>query len=287
MASSIPARPVVAEKVSFGDLGQDVFRWRWAGIPVLLLSLFYLGVRWYEGVYAWSAGLDAFAPEFQTYWMNVLYIEEPLLALIAVGIVSYLYKNRERNPEMVEMQPREELRRIMVVFAMAVLYGVSVFWALSFFTEQDATWHQTVIRDSDFTPSHIIEFYLSYPIYIIIALTGFMYARTKIPYFMRAYSLPWLIFFMGPFLVFPNVGFNEWGHTFWIQEELFTAPLHWGFVILGWLTLAFFGVARQLLNRIGELASQAGTVDAMTMSDEEISEEENSGMAPGEVAPAR
>jgi len=24
---------------------------------------------------AWSAGLDSFAPEFETYWMNFLYIE--------------------------------------------------------------------------------------------------------------------------------------------------------------------------------------------------------------------
>jgi cytochrome c-L len=37
--------------------------------------VFYGWVRWYEGVYGWSAGLDSFAPEFETYWMNFLYIE--------------------------------------------------------------------------------------------------------------------------------------------------------------------------------------------------------------------
>ena len=42
----------------------------------------------------------------------------------------------------------------------------------SFFTEQDGTWHQTVIRDTDFTPSHIIEFYMSYPMYIIVGVGG-------------------------------------------------------------------------------------------------------------------
>ncbi len=38
----------------------------------LLYILFYGWVRLYEGVYGLSAGLDSFAPEFETYWMNFL-----------------------------------------------------------------------------------------------------------------------------------------------------------------------------------------------------------------------
>ena len=45
------------------------------------------------------------------------------------------------------------------------------------------TWHMTVIRDTDFTPSHIIEFYMSYPIYSVIAVGAFFYAKTRIPFF--------------------------------------------------------------------------------------------------------
>jgi Ammonia monooxygenase/methane monooxygenase, subunit C. len=50
---------------------------------VLLYCVFYAWVRWYEGVYGWSAGLDSFAPEFETYWMNFLYIEFVLEVTIA------------------------------------------------------------------------------------------------------------------------------------------------------------------------------------------------------------
>jgi methane/ammonia monooxygenase subunit C len=39
----------------------------------------------------------------------------------------------------------------------------------------------TVIRDTDFTPSHIIEFYMSYPMYIVMGVGGFMYSRTRLP----------------------------------------------------------------------------------------------------------
>ena len=38
-------------------------------------------------------------------------------------------------------------------------YAVAIYWGASFFTEQDGTWHMTVIRDTDFTPSHIIDVY--------------------------------------------------------------------------------------------------------------------------------
>ncbi|HUL11579.1 MAG TPA: methane monooxygenase/ammonia monooxygenase subunit C, partial [Methylococcaceae bacterium] len=59
-------------------------------------------------------------------------------------------------------------------------------------------------------------------------------------------SLPYLIAVVGPFMILPNVGLNEWGHTFWFMEELFVAPLHYGFVIFGWLALSITGVLLQV-----------------------------------------
>ncbi|MCX7110467.1 MAG: methane monooxygenase/ammonia monooxygenase subunit C, partial [Proteobacteria bacterium] len=48
---------------------------KWLAFAFTIYTVFYAWVRWYEGVYGWSAGLDSFAPEFETYWMNFLYIE--------------------------------------------------------------------------------------------------------------------------------------------------------------------------------------------------------------------
>ena len=109
----------------------------------------------------------------------------------------------------------------------------------------------TVIRDTDFTPSHIIEFYMSYPMYIVVGVGGFMYARTRLPTFaLKGWSVAYVLLFVGPFMIFPNVGLNEWGHTFWFMEELFVAPLHWMFVFFGWFSLAVFGVSLQILGRV-------------------------------------
>jgi methane/ammonia monooxygenase subunit C len=83
-----------------------------------------------------------------------------------------------------------------------------------------------------------------------------MYGRTRIPMFANKISVAFLMFFAGPFMIFPNIGLNEWGHTFWFMEELFTAPLHWGFVFFGWFALAVFGVTLQVLGRVIELSKE-------------------------------
>jgi methane/ammonia monooxygenase subunit C len=94
---------------------------------------------------------------------------------------------------------------------------------------------------------------MSYPIYILCGWGTWLYARTRLPYFAQGYSLPLLVLTVGPFMILPNVGLNEWGHTFWFMEELFIAPLHYGFVFFGWMTLGAMGFFIQIFGRMAEL----------------------------------
>ena len=216
--------------------------------------VYYMIVRWYEGVYGWSAGLDAFAPEFETYWMAILKIEIPLEFISASWIAAYLWKTRTRDFSTVSN--RELLRRHFHHLVWLVAYANAVYWGASYYTEQDGTWHQTIVRDTDFTPSHIIEFYMTYPIYIITGIGCFMYAYTRLPYFAKAVSLPYLLVVVGPFMIFPNVGLNEWGHTFWWMEELFVAPLHYGFVFFGWFALGILGLFLQIFDDLSNIVGK-------------------------------
>ena len=177
-----------------------------------LYVVFYGWVRWYEGVYGWSAGLDSFAPEFETYWMNFLYIEMVLEVVTASVLWGYIWKTRDRK--VMSITPREELRRHFTHWVWLVMYGIAIYYGASYFTEQDGTWHQTIVRDTDFTPSHVIEFYLSYPIYIITGVSAFLYAKTRLPTYQQGLPLQYLVSVIGPFMILPNVGLNEWGHTF-------------------------------------------------------------------------
>jgi methane/ammonia monooxygenase subunit C len=217
----------------------------------LLYIIFYGWVRWYEGVYGWSAGLDSFAPEFETYWMNFLYIEFVLEVSTAGILWGYLWKSRDRK--VLSITPREELRRHFTHWIWLVCYAWAIYYGASYFTEQDGTWHQTIVRDTDFTPSHIIEFYLSYPIYIITGGAAFLYAKTRLPTYQKGLPLQYLVSVVGPFMILPNVGLNEWGHTFWFMEELFVAPLHYGFVFFGWAALGVLGVVNIEVQAIAKL----------------------------------
>jgi methane/ammonia monooxygenase subunit C len=82
--------------------------------PVILGTLaictFYVGVRIYEQVFGWYAGLDSFAPEFTTYWMTILYIEEPVELISFLALVGWMWKTRDRD--VANVQPREEMRRM-------------------------------------------------------------------------------------------------------------------------------------------------------------------------------
>jgi methane/ammonia monooxygenase subunit C len=149
--------------------------------------------------------------------------------------------------------PREELRRHFHHWVWLVAYATAIYFGASYFTEQDGTWHQTIIRDTDFTPSHVIEFYLSYPVYILTGMGAMLYAKTRLPTYANGFSLQYLVAVVGPFMILPNVGLNEWGHTFWFMEELFVAPLHYGFVFFGSSALGVLGVLNIEIEALAKL----------------------------------
>ena len=220
----------------------------------ILIAAICIAARWYQQTYGWWYGLDATAPEFDTYWMTLLYAELTIVPLVGVALAAYLWLTRDRN--LAAVKPAEELKRYMTFISLIFVYAWTFYWAGSFFAEQDASWHQVVVRDTSFTPSHIIVFYLSFPLFIIQGVGVLLYAVTRLPLYAKGVSVPLLVAVVGPFMLLPNVGFNEWGHAFWIMEEYFTVPLHYGFVFFGWSILALGGILVQILSRVSVLFTQ-------------------------------
>jgi len=231
---------------------------QWISAPFIaigcgIVAFLMVAARLYQQQYAWSAGLDATSPEFQKYWMNLLFAQFAFEAVAAAGIWGYVWFSRPRDLSHVETH--EEFRRFGVFVALIFVYVFAVFWAASFFGEEDASWHQTVVRDTSFTPSHIVLFYWAFPIYIILGITAYLYGRTRLPRFAARHSLPWLIGVAGPFMLLPVVAFNEWAHSFWILEERFAAPVHWWFVIFAWSGLGLGGLLLQACDYLHELTT--------------------------------
>lgn len=231
----------------------------WAKLFLVLLgvAVIYGSYRIYQHATAFTVGLDYFSPEFQTYWMRLLYIQLPVLFLVGAGIIGWLWHTRDRALD--KLGPAEELRRHFVLLAQIMVFAIVAYLTASPFTEADAAWHQVTVRDTDFTPTHIVLFYFGIPMFIMTGVVAFVYARTRLPQFANRLSLPFAMVVAGPIMIMPNLGLNEWGHTFFYAEELFAAPIHWGFVLLGWATFAAGGLVVQMLTRIIELTKVAAS----------------------------
>jgi methane/ammonia monooxygenase subunit C len=226
--------------------------WFWTSpgkmfLAMALITAGWLSQRWYQQWAGWEFGMDSTHPNFDFYWMNLFYFNLAFTAALGIGMWTYLWLTRDRD--MVNLAPREEVKRIFNFVTILTCYVFAVYWAGSFFAEQDAAWHQVAIRDTSFTPSHIVLFYGAFPFYIVLGITSYIYAMTRLPIYSRRISIPLTMAVAGPFMLMPNLGFNEWGHAFWVFEEIFTAPIHYGFVIFGWTALALGGVLMEVVNR--------------------------------------
>ncbi|PCJ21630.1 MAG: methane monooxygenase/ammonia monooxygenase subunit C [Gammaproteobacteria bacterium] len=220
-------------------------------IGVVLLG----GYRWYQMTYALTYGLDAFEPEFQTYFMNAFWIQMTLITIFGAIAIPLLWFSRPKD--VLAMTPLQELSRYYLVFAIMTVASVFVVVILALYAESDAAWHQITIRDTDFTPTHIGLFYYAIPIGIVSLAMAFIWLHTRMPDYYHRVSIPLCIIMSGPILIMPNVGFNEWGHTFFYAEELFAAPIHYGFVTLGWALFGLGGFIIQALSRVHTLTMTA------------------------------
>lgn len=229
---------------------------RWATYFKVLIGIsggFFL-YRLYLQQYAFSVGLDYFEPEFAVYWMRLFYAQIATAGIVLVGVVAYLWQTRDRD--LAHVTPEVELARYFKWITWLCAYTLVVFITGVLGAESDAAWHQVVIRDTDFTPTHIEIFYLCVPAIIITGIGSFLYARTRLPMHSKRVFLALAIAIGGPILIMPNVGFNEWGHTFFYAEEVFNAPIHWGFSILGLALLGLGGVVTHIISRMKELIDE-------------------------------
>jgi methane/ammonia monooxygenase subunit C len=220
-------------------------------MAILAVTVVAIGARWYQELFAFEYALDSTTAEFELYWMTIFYGEVAFLVVFGAALWAYLFMTRDKHLD--QITPTEEIRRLFTLAMWLGLYVWVVYWAGSFFAEEDAAWHQTIVRDTSFTASHILLFYGLFPLYIIVGVASLLYAYTRVPTFANRFSVVFILAIVGPFLLLPNVGYNEWGHTFWLMEEWFSAPLHWGFVVFAWTGLALGGVLSQIAIRMVKL----------------------------------
>jgi methane/ammonia monooxygenase subunit C len=235
--------------------------WRTMFIASGLLAASFIALRVYQGYFAWynEAGLNASSQAFVTYWFT-LFVGEVLVAgAITVGWWGWLVVKGQRLVDK-PITRSEEVRRIAVFWGLIGATCVTLYFMASFFPNQDGVWHQTAVRDTALTPSHIVMFFWAFPLGITMTIGTYLYGRYWLPKIYGAEKgFPWSFFLLIAASVteMMQVAMNEWGHSLWITEEVFSAPFHWPFVTYGWLAAGIFALWAESLSRLLQIEDES------------------------------
>jgi methane/ammonia monooxygenase subunit C len=232
--------------------------WRTGLVAPLILLAVAIGLRVYQQFYSWTAGLDSSSHAFTLYWRTVL-----VGGLLGVGIFTLIWWGwliRTGAAIAHRVSHNEEVRRIAVFWGLVGATSVCLYIEASFFPNQDGAWHQTAVRDTAFTPSHIPMFYIFFPLGITMTIGTYLYGRTRLPNIYGARKgFPWsfALLIAASVTEMGQVAMNEWGHSLWIPEEFFAAPFHWPFVFYGWLAAGIFALWAETLIRLLGIEGEA------------------------------
>ena len=215
--------------------------------------------------FAFTAGLDSSSRAFALHYRTLFWAE--LLSVGAFAGLWYGWLVRTGRSLLVEpTAPAEEIRRVVVLWGIIGVTSLSIYLEASFWPNWDGAWHQTMVRDTALTPTHIPMFYFFFPMSVVLALGAYLYGRFRIPaVYGGEKGFPWSFFLLiaAAVLEFVEVAFNEWGHSLWMSEEFFSVPFHWPFVIYGWLAGGMFAVWGETILHLFQIEKRARAAEEL------------------------
>ena len=131
--------------------------WRTCILACLGFSVLFIALGLYMHAFAWYAGIDASSAEFALYWRSLLILELVGVGAGTIGWWAWLVRSGRTIAQAITHE--EEVRRIVVFWGLIGATSVVLYFMASFFPNADGAWHQTAVRDTAFTPPHIIMFY--------------------------------------------------------------------------------------------------------------------------------
>jgi methane/ammonia monooxygenase subunit C len=232
--------------------------WRTGIVAPLILLAIAFALRIYQQFFAWKGGLDSSSHAFTVEWRTLLV--GGLLGVAIFTLAWWGWLLRTGRTIALRISHREEVRRIAVFWGLVGATSVNLYIEASFFPNQDGAWHQTAVRDTAFTPSHIPMFYIFFPLGITMTVGTYLYGRTRLPWIYGAHKgFPWsfALLIAASVTEMGQVAMNEWGHSLWYPEEFFAAPFHWPFVFYGWLAAGIFALWAETLIRLLGIEGEA------------------------------
>lgn len=214
-------------------------------IPLVGYLLF---LRAYLQAYALPYGLDSAAPAYRAYFAPMVGGHMFAIGALALLLWGGTWATRCRECRGGQPRPRHLEVHYRTLLSMAAILSVVGVFAISVFAEQDASWHQALIRDTIFTPTHIVLFFFTLPLLLVLSVTLFLYLMTRLPQIYNGgIPVAFILALIGVAVAAAWEAANEFGHSYYFAEETFAVPVHWGFVAAGMVSMVALAVAYDVL----------------------------------------
>lgn len=236
----------------------NILRFAWPAIALSMLTAIW---SVYLLAFGFSKGADSTGPEYGKYWYTMLAIN---LVVLFPGILLLNLRMASTRCKVCVAQEAEqgavsaghEMQHHWTFLGILLTGVLSVLGGFAIAIGGDAAWHQSAFRDTSITPIHTFSFYGFVPLAFLSLISSYVYGRTRLPHLWgprRGIAIAYVFLIGGALFGMVNFTFNEFGHSMWIFEELFTYPMHWPFVLFGIPNMAIFAIAATSLLRVAEL----------------------------------
>ena len=130
--------------------------------------------------FMFSAGLNSASVEFTRYYRSLFWGQVITLGVFGGAWFGWLIRTG-RAMVGKPCERAEEVRRIAILWSIIGVTSLSIYIEASFWPNWDGSWHQTMVRDTALTPTHIPMFYFFFPLSSMLAVGAYLYGRFRIP----------------------------------------------------------------------------------------------------------
>ncbi|PHS72615.1 MAG: hypothetical protein COB22_04585 [Cycloclasticus sp.] len=224
-------------------------------LPLAVVFLFLmLGVIWWPS-FSNLGDLFGYAAKAEYKGVSLLnFFRAELVVLVTVWAVLISYK--EQN-DMVDGNAYVTRFLILVMFVIGQVF--MGFFAGGFLVHQDASWYQVIHEANEVMPSQAVILLVCYPLYLFFGGSAFIYAKTRLPKFLKGKEFSFMVLTFAPlaFLPYYDSSFMQ------AKKDLFEIAylsVYWllsvGWVVIGVLYIilkASQGIFKGLSDPYGEM----------------------------------
>jgi len=213
-------------------------------LPVVFIILFLmLGVIWVPSFLS-LGDLFLYAEKAKYHNISMLSVfKAELVVIIVVWLVLISYS---KKAERIDGDTYVRRHLILVMFYLGQVFVGSL--AGGFLVHQDASWYEVLHNSNEVMPAQAIILLICYPMYLFWGGSAFLYAKTRLPHFVKNKETSFMVLTFAPLAFLPYYDSNMMAGGVDAMELVYLAA-YW-ILSISWI---IWGVGFLILKSVQEI----------------------------------